>query len=103
MSAARTPMAGDVRFEVSYCPTAHAEKIRSEDETAWPGDYCLHATFSDFRAAAAFAAIKSKDDWFGMTQVRRFVCKNPKYDWWEETGVWEIEPDHQPGDIDPAA
>lgn len=103
MAAIRTASKGDTRFEVSFCPTDHAENVRADDETAWPGDYCLSVTFTNFRAAEKFAAEKATDDWFGMTQVRRLVCENPKYDWWDETGIWEIERGHEPGAADPDA
>lgn len=92
---------GDIRYEVAYCPKEHGQIIRAEDETAWPGDYCLHKNFTDFRDAEKFAIEKAQDDWFGMTQLRRLVCENPKYDWWDETGIWEIENDAQAGDADP--
>lgn len=100
MIAAR-PKTGDVRYEVAYCPTARGEAIRASDETDWPGDHLLCMTFTDFRAAERFAVEKAQDDWFGVTQLRRYVCENPKYDWWDETGVWEVEPDSKPGELDP--
>jgi hypothetical protein len=101
MNALRTATTGEIRYEVSYCPKKHGDAIRADDETAWPGDYCLCMNFTDFRAAEKFAIEKAQDDWFGMTQLRRFVCENPKYDWWDQTGIWEIEPDCEPGSTNP--
>lgn len=100
MSAQRKPEKGDVIFEVQYCPKAHGDKIRAEDETDWPGDHMRAQSFTDFRKAEAFAIERAADDWFGCASVRRNECENPKYDWWDQTGFWEVMPESKPGDLD---
>ena len=92
---------GDVTFDVHYCPAGDAEKMRAEDPNVWPGDYMREKVFTDFQHAEAFAIQCAANDWFGCSSISREVCEDPKYDWWEHTGAWEVMPDMKPGDLDP--
>lgn len=82
-------------------PAALGNKIKAEDDGAWPGDYMKELHFTDFRDAEKFAIDMAKDDYFGCTSVHRAECEHGKYDWWDNTGNWEVLPETKPGELDP--
>ena len=92
---------GDVKYQVSYCPSDHAEKVKAKDEESWPGDDMLVMTFLDFRSAETFAHSVVGNDFFGCVSIHKEVCENTKYDWWENYGAWHITKDDKPGSLNP--
>ena len=99
MSAAVRYSEGDETFDVEYCPAEYGDKLHAKGE--WPGDHMKVLTFTDFRAAERFAIDMAQDDYFGCASIRREVLESAKYDWWGQTGFWEVLPETKPGDLDP--
>ncbi|MGI9351830.1 MAG: hypothetical protein ACR2O3_09725 [Rhizobiaceae bacterium] len=103
MNAQRKRQAGDVIYQVDWCPAKDAEKLRSEDPEAWPAEHCTRtATFDDFCTAEKFACEAVKSDWYGSCSLSQEMCENPKYGWWENQANWSVEKGMNPGDLDPA-
>lgn len=101
MQAAHRWQEGDTTFDVEYCPGDAAAKLKEEDPDAWPGDYCMKTrVFSDFASAAHFACDAAPTDFFGVVTISKEVCENPKYDWWETAGIWDVEADTKPSELD---
>lgn len=90
---------GDIKYFVEFCPAEYGQALHDDGE--WPGDHMKNGVTLDFRVAERAAIKAAKNDYFGCASITRYQCENPKYDWWEQTGFWEVMPDASEGDLDP--